>query len=37
MRELVLRRALGVLYELDELVHHAIEAVLDALDGVRRR
>ncbi len=37
MRERALRRLLGALFELDELVHRAILVVHDRLDEVRRR
>lgn len=37
MRERILRRFLGALYETDYLLHRAIELTLNALDHLRSR
>jgi hypothetical protein len=37
MTEIVFRRVLGLLIEIDEIVHDAIEIVLDELDEIRSR
>lgn len=37
MSEKTLRRLLGILFEVDHLIHRLIEALLEELDEVRRR